>query len=221
MNIVLQYILKATIKTKDLFRRGWLKYVTRYFYRSCLGYCGHNVDLRIDRNPGSLNRVYMYDNTNLYHGFRFISVTGKFIMKKNSGAAACLTVITGNHQRENGKFFKELSGTHALDVERDVIIEEDVWVGANVTLLSGVKVGRGATVGAGSVCYKSIPPYAVVIGNPAKVVGFNFLPEEIIEHEKILYKEGERLPLSLLEKNYEKYYLSKIKEIRAYLNLSC
>lgn len=140
-------------------------------------------------------------------------------MKSNSGSAFGLTVITGNHNRVVTHLFKELSASHAIDVDKDVIVEEDVWLGANVTLLAGVVVGRGATVGAGSVCYKSIPPYAVVMGNPAKVVGFNYNPEEIIEHEKALYRENERLSRDVLERNYEKYFINRINEIKQFTKL--
>ena len=210
-------ILRPIAKLFSLFRRFIVKYIKRPFYKSCLGYCGKNVDIRLDMNPGSLSRVYMYDNTNIYHGFRFINVTGKFVMMKNSGAAEGLTVITGNHQRTMGKWFKELSGKHIDDIEKDVIVEEDVWLGANVTLLAGVTVGRGATVGAGSVCVKSIPPYAVVMGNPAKVIGFNYTPKEIVEHERALYSEEKRLPIELLEKNYKKYFIDRANEIKTYL----
>lgn len=142
-------------------------------------------------------------------------------MKKNSGSSSDLTVITGNHHRRVGVSFIEGRDHENLDTEKDIIVEEDVWIGAGVTLLSGVTIGRGATVGAGCVCNKSVPPYAVVMGNPAKVVGFNFTPEEIIEHEKALYPEEERLPLELLEKNYKKYFLDHIKEIKAYTGLIC
>jgi carbonic anhydrase/acetyltransferase-like protein (isoleucine patch superfamily) len=135
-------------------------------------------------------------------------------MKENSGAATGLTVITGNHQRKNGFYFKQLSMSHEIDVEKDVIVEEDVWLGANVTLLSGVTIGRGATVAAGSVCIKSVPPYAIVLGNPAKVIGFNYGPQEIIEHEKSLYSEHDRLPLDLLERNYKRYFLERAEEIK-------
>ena len=213
----MKYILKLIARIRTLFSRFWVKYILRPIYKSCLGYCGKNVDLRLDKNPGSLSHVYMYDNTNIYHGFRFISVGGNFIMKKNSGAAAGLTVITGNHQRKLGVFFKEVSGTHELDIEKDIVVEEDVWLGANVTLLAGVIVGRGATVAAGSVCVKNVPPYAIVMGNPAKVVSFNFSPEEIVEHEKQLYSEGERLSIELLEKNYKKYFLDRASEIKTFI----
>jgi acetyltransferase-like isoleucine patch superfamily enzyme len=61
----------------------------------------------------------------------------------------------------------------------DIIIENDVWVGAKSTIMSGVKIHNGAVVGAGSTVTKNVPPYAIVAGNPAKVVKFRFTPEQI------------------------------------------
>ena len=51
--------------------------------------------------------------------------------------------------------------------ERDIIIGDDVWLGANVVVLPGVKIGNGAIVGAGSVVTKDVEPYTVVVGIPA------------------------------------------------------
>lgn len=62
----------------------------------------------------------------------------------------------------------------------DVIIENDVWIGANSTILSGVIVGNGAIIGAGSVVTKDVPDYAIVGGNPAKIIRFRF-EKEIID----------------------------------------
>ncbi|MCJ1294931.1 Maltose acetyltransferase [Xylographa carneopallida] len=53
---------------------------------------------------------------------------------------------------------------------RNIIIEDDSWIGSNVTILPGVRVGRSSTVGAGSLICKDVPPYTVVAGNPQKVV---------------------------------------------------
>ena len=57
----------------------------------------------------------------------------------------------------------------------------------NVTILKGVKIGRGAVVGAGSVITKSLPPYSVFAGVPCKVLKMRFNKEEIKRHETILY----------------------------------
>ncbi len=57
-----------------------------------------------------------------------------------------------------------------------IIVQDDVWIGERVLILSGVTIGQGAIVGAGSVVSKDVPPYAIVVGNPAKVVKYRFEP---------------------------------------------
>ena len=59
-----------------------------------------------------------------------------------------------------------------FEPSKPVIIEDDVWIGARAIILPGVIIGRGAVVGAGSVVTKDIPPYAVVCGNPAKILKY-------------------------------------------------
>lgn len=51
-------------------------------------------------------------------------------------------------------------------------IEDDAWIGAGSVVLQGLTIGRGAVVGAGSVVTRSVPPYAIVIGNPARIVKY-------------------------------------------------
>jgi len=54
---------------------------------------------------------------------------------------------------------------------RETIVEDDVSIGAGAVVLPGVRIGRGAMVGAGAVVTKDVPSNAVVVGNPAKVIG--------------------------------------------------
>jgi maltose O-acetyltransferase len=51
-----------------------------------------------------------------------------------------------------------------------VIIEDDVWIGARVIILPGVKIGKGSIVGAGAVVTKDVEPYSIVAGVPAKLI---------------------------------------------------
>ena len=169
--------------------------------------------------------LYMAENTNINADGIIMNTRAKVVFKKNSGAAFGLIAVTGNHMSVVGLNLKQIDDKikDKMDInnemDKDIIVEEDVWIGNHVTLLSGVTVGRGAEVGAGSVVRGNIPPYSVVIGNPCKVVGFRFTPEEIIEHEKVQYEESERLPLDLLNKNYEKYFINRIKEIKQFTKL--
>jgi len=61
----------------------------------------------------------------------------------------------------------------------DVVIGNDVWIGNFSYILSGVTIGDGAVVGACAVVAKDVPPYAVVVGNPGRVVKYRFPPEQI------------------------------------------
>jgi len=60
---------------------------------------------------------------------------------------------------------------------KTTIIEDNVSIGANSTILPGVVIGKGALIGAGSVVTKDVDPYTIVAGNPAKVIG-NFKNED-------------------------------------------
>jgi acetyltransferase-like isoleucine patch superfamily enzyme len=67
-----------------------------------------------------------------------------------------------------------------------LVIEQDCWIGFGAIVLSGVTIGRGAIVAAGAVVTCDVPPYAIVAGNPVRVLGARFTPEQIVEHERIL-----------------------------------
>lgn len=168
-------------------------------------------------NPSNL---ILEEKTNIDFGAVIMNTRAKFIMKKYSGAAFGLTVITGGHISIPGKHHKQITNEIKDEIDfnheedQDIIVDEDVWIGARSVLLRGVHLGRGCIVGAGSVVRRSVPPYAMVAGNPAKIIGFRFTPKEMEIHEAALMPEGERIPLETLQKNYETYFVKRIKEIR-------
>lgn len=67
----------------------------------------------------------------------------------------------------------------------NVLIGNDVWIGRQTLILSGVNIGDGAIVGAGSVVTKDVEDYAIVAGNPAKFIKFRFAPDDIIRLKQI------------------------------------
>jgi len=77
---------------------------------------------------------------------------------------------------ENQKFEE----SPKADVEgHNLVIGNDVWIGANVLAIAGIKIGDGAIVAAGSVVTKDVPPYAIVGGVPAKIIRYRFTDEQI------------------------------------------
>jgi len=201
------------------------------FYSKCffnpkkMGFCGKDVIIDPSVKIQGVHNLYMHDNSKLFGDSDILCTRAKFIMKKNSGAATGLTVVTGNHMSVVGRWTSEVTdedkdkAPEGTSYDKDVIVSEDVWLASNVTLLMGITIGRGAIVGSGSVIRNNIPPYSIAIGNPAKVVGFKFTPSEIIEHEKVLYPEEERLSIDYLKKNYKVYYLDRYKEILKFTKL--
>lgn len=70
--------------------------------------------------------------------------------------------------------FGFVSGGVYTSYEEPLGIGNDVWIGSSVEILRGVTIGDGAVIGAGSVVTKDIPPYAIAVGNPAKVIRYRF-----------------------------------------------
>lgn len=162
---------------------------------------GRPADIKCPQN------IYMYEHSRIGPRSTIMAIgNSKFIMKRESGAAEGLTVITSNHRQEIGSF---RTGKNDDNVYKDIIVEEDVWLGINVTLLYGAHIGRGAICGAGAVIRKPVPPYAVVVGNPARIVKFKYSIDDIIRHEETLYAPEERIPREVLENNYNFFIANK------------
>jgi maltose O-acetyltransferase len=76
-----------------------------------------------------------------------------------------VTIVAGSHEID-------MLGPHSAGAgtSKDIIIENGAWLGANVTVLGGVRIGEKAVIGAGSVVTKDIPPYVLAAGNPCRPV---------------------------------------------------
>ena len=151
------------------------------------------------------HNVYIYSSTNIGPG-HISALNAKFIIKRGCAVGPNLEVHTGNHSRIVGRFVGEIREEEKPSgYDHDVVVGEDVWIGANVTLLAGVTIGRGSTVAAGAVVSKSMPPYCICGGVPAKVIKFYWTIDQILEHEVQLYPENERYTRKQLEEIFERW----------------
>lgn len=150
--------------------------------------------------------VELEDYTRMQQGVRIIiSEKQKVLIKKYSAIGAGATIIPGNHT-PTVSLPQYMSYVRVNDVNNILIVEEDVWVGANSTLLYKGSIGRGAIVAANSVVTKKVPPYAVVSGIPAKVIAVRFSIDQILEHEQHLYPPQDRLSRFFLEDLFKREY---------------
>lgn len=82
----------------------------------------------------------------------------------------------------------------------NLVIGNDVWIAAGAVVTRGVNIGDGAVVGANAVVTKDVPPYAIVAGNPAKIIKYRFSPEII---DILLTIKWWNWPIEKIKENYE------------------
>ena len=167
--------------------------------RGKFGHISKNVILTPPLS-GDLKNIYIYDHVSIGANAVLSSPNARIIIKDNCAIAEHFTIHTGNHVRIIGKYITDITEKNKpKGYDQDVIIENDVWIGCNVTILAGVHVGRGVTIAAGAVVNKDLPPYCIAGGIPAKPIKFYWSIEEIRKHEALLYPEEERMKREELE----------------------
>lgn len=119
---------------------------------------------------------------------------GKIEIGNYCSIANGVTIINANHNYKSVSTypFSVLHSKVKKSKDRkvcNVLIGNDVWIGKGAIILKGVTISDGAIVGAGSVVTKSVPPYAIVAGNPAKIRKFRFTEDEINSLMKIRWWE--------------------------------
>lgn len=107
--------------------------------------------------------------------------------------------------------FPEAQGIQGcVATKGNVIIGNDVWIGSHVTILSGVTIGDGAVIGAYSVVAKNVPPYAIAVGNPARIVRYRFDEKTITQ---LLKLEWWNWPIEKIRKNVQLLCSSSIQQL--------
>lgn len=147
----------------------------------------------------SYRNISVGHNVNLGIKPRLIAELSKIEIGNGVMFGPEVMLIGGGHNIGHiGQFMSSVS-TKTGNEDLGVVIQDDVWVGARAIVLRGVTVGRGAVVGAGALVTKSVPPYAIVGGNPARVIGFRFDVDGVLKHEEILYPIAARISREQLE----------------------
>lgn len=99
----------------------------------------------------------------------------------------------------------------------DIIIGDDVWFGTNALICSGVKIGQGAVIGAGAIVTKDVEPYAVVGGNPAKLIKYRFpepLRKKLCNIDLVkLYDSFTKEELDLIYSDLNEETLAKLEKL--------
>lgn len=116
---------------------------------------------------GAPEKTYLADGAFIGNECKIMGLGG-FHLGRYSGLGAGSVILTDQH-RYVGADALPFDDTRLV---KPVYVEDYAWIGMNAAILPGVRIGEGAIVGLGSVVTKDVPPLAIVMGNPAKTIGF-------------------------------------------------
>ena len=159
------------------------------FYKRRMKHCGKGVYIRPTCSDfKGLWNLSVGDGSSIPKGATFYCTGAPLTIGRKVIFGPKPTIITGDHRIDIiGKYIIDVTDEDKLpENDLPVVIEDDVWCGANVTILKGVTIGHGSVVAAGAVVTKSFPPYSIIGGVPAKLLKMRFTPEQIEEHERKL-----------------------------------
>lgn len=110
---------------------------------------GNNVSIGDNSHITAINSIHIGNNV----------LTGKRVL------------ITDNAHGASDKDLLDIApNQRPLSSKGPVVVEDNVWIGEKASVMPGVRIGKGAIIGANAVVTKDIPPYAVAVGNPARVI---------------------------------------------------
>lgn len=154
-------------------------------YRQLFAHCGSNVVF--DARTSTITYAHTSVGRHVFIGARAWFSAGKdapiqigsFVM-----FGPHVTLLCGDHEIDRPGVPMALISASDKDPNRSggITIEDDVWIGGNVTVLKGVTIGRGAVVAAGSVVTRSVPPFNVAAGVPARILRERFPTDVLPEH---------------------------------------
>lgn len=132
------------------------------------------------------NDVYIGPGASMRSAHSTITIGNKVMMGPN------VIFVGGNHNTE-------VLGMYMFDIkakdshhDRPIVVEDDVWIGNNAMILTGVTIHEGSIIAARSVVTKDVPPYSVVGGVPAKVIKSRFTPSELKEHIRVIKENKDK-----------------------------
>ena len=169
-------------------------------------------DVHLSRQHYLEGTISIGDNV-LMAKHTFIDYSGDLIIHDNVGISEGVSIETHSHSG--------FTSTHRGDSQKGHLeIGDHVNLGLRAIITESChKIGRYAKIGAGAVVRSNVPPYAIVIGNPAKIIQFIYTPEEMVKFENINYEEKDRTSIESYTRDYHNYYEKNLKEIIPYIKI--
>ncbi len=161
------------------------------FIKSMFKKCGKRVYIG-RRSYFTFKNISIGDDTSIGMDAMFMCTRAKICIGNKVMFGPHVFMITGGHRMDIlGKYMKDITDDEKLpENDKDIVIKDDVWVGANSMILRGVTVGEGSIIAAGSVVTKDVEPYSIVGGVPARLIRKRFDEKQLMEHKILLSRKN-------------------------------
>ncbi|HOV26240.1 MAG TPA: acyltransferase [Pseudobacteroides sp.] len=163
--LILYYAIGRHLPGSDLPYGFGTKKIRRFLCKRIFNKTGKNINVEHGAFFGSGRDIEVGDNSGIGLNCR---IAGPLKIGRDVMMGPDVMIFTQNH--ENSRI--DIPMNLQTAPKKPVVIEDDVWIAARVIILPGVTVHKGAILGAGAVVTKDVPEYAVVGGNPARIIKF-------------------------------------------------
>lgn len=195
------YFLGDIFFVFERLKRRILYFILRSHFKSY----GENLKFCPENSQFTYNTISLGNHVQIGSFAIFMSTESIIDIGNHVMFGPKVTIIGGNHNTSKvGSFMSSIKEKRITD-DQPVIIEDDVWVGANSVILKGVTIGRGSIISAGSVVTRSCPPYSIIGGVPARLIKWRWSFNTIIEHEANLYPVENQSNISNMRKQRSAY----------------
>ena len=171
--MVLYYFIARHLPSSDSLYSLGSKKIRYFICKGLFGKTGKNVNIEHGAFFGSGRDIEIDDFSGLGINCR---VSGPLKIGMYCMMGPDVMIYTANHEIGRLDIPMVLQGETP---KKRVVLEDDVWVGARAIILPGITIHKGAIIGAGAVVTKDVPPYAIVGGNPAKIIKYRTGTEEV------------------------------------------
>ena len=177
---IVQKIYCFVYELLNLFVRAYW-FLWRKMIDSKFAFIGQNVVI-CKKSSFTYENIYIDNDCYIGEGALFLSTNAEIHVGKNVMFGPNVMLITGNHNIHSiGYYMSDVKVKNKTDDE-DIVIEDDVWIGAGAIILKGVTIGTGSVIGAGAVVSRSVEPYQIYIGTHSSKVFDRFQSDELEMH---------------------------------------
>ena len=181
-------LAQVIFRIQEVARKLVHKAIREPVMKQALASCGKGVHIAEGCDIKGIENITVGTGSSIGRGAVLWTTRAEIIIGQKVMFGPNVTIITGNHRTDMvGKYMADVTAQEKKpEDDATVVICDDVWIGANATVLKGVTIAEGCVISAGAVLTKSTEPYGIYAGVPAVRIRDRFTQEELNAHRSMM-----------------------------------